>query len=281
MLQKSLRPSFFDVAVLSRFEGMCFKRRRNDRQPMVKRVADGSFRVTRVQGNVVARRERQLLNWLCEHLPAAVTPDHLTLFSVVGAFVVFCSYVASRSQPGFLWLASIGLLLNWFGDSLDGSLARYRRIERPIYGYFLDHTVDAFNNLLIMAGLGFTRDVSMAAALFALIGYFLLCIYVFINNHLSGVMRLSFLWGGPTELRAMIIGINTAMFFAPRASFAVGTASFTPYEALVVFAGAVMTLIFAYRVVTGIFELRHPSRSGAAMPSAAQSSSMKPSRLSK
>ena len=237
--------------------------------------------MTRVQGNVVARRERQLLNWLCEHLPEAVTPDRLTLFSVIGALIAFGGYVASRNQPGFLWLASLGLVLNWFGDSLDGSLARHRRIERPIYGYFLDHTVDAFNNLLIMAGLGFSRDISMAAALFALIGYFLLCIYVFINNHLSGVMRLSFLWGGPTELRAMIIAINTAMFFAPHASFAIGAASFTVYEALLVFAGAVMTLIFVYRVVLGIRELRHPSRCGAASPSPVQSSSMKPSRFSK
>ena len=246
---------------------------------MAGRPADGTFRVTRVQGNLVARRERQLLNWICARLPASVTPDRLTALSVVGAVLTFASYVASRNQPAFLWLASFGIVVNWFGDSLDGSLARHRRIERPIYGYFLDHTVDALCNLLIMAGLGFTREVSMGASLFALIGYFLLCIYVFINNHLSGVMRLSFLWGGPTELRFMIVCLNVGMYFAGHVDFTFDGLSFTIYEALVVFAGLVMTLIFLQRVVLGVVELRHPSRNGA-LPGS-QSVSMKASSASK
>ena len=246
---------------------------------MVDCVSDETFRVTRVQGNIVARRERQLLNWLCKRLPAFVTPDSLTTLSVIGAVIVFASYVASRSHPAFLWLASLGLVINWFGDSLDGSLARHRHIERPIYGYFLDHTVDALCNLLIMAGLGFTRDVSMAVALFALIGYFLLCIYVFINNHVSGVFRLSFLWGGPTELRFLIVCLNTGMFFAPRAGVTISGSFVSVYEALVLLAGTVFTLIFVYRTAVGVLELRDPARSGAG--SMTQSPSMKASSPSK
>ncbi len=246
---------------------------------MVECVADRTFHVTRVQGNIVARRERQLLDWLCKRLPAFVTPDSLTALSVIGAIVVFAGYVASRNQPAFLWVASSGLVINWFGDSLDGSLARHRHIERPIYGYFLDHTVDALCNLLIMAGLGFSRDVSMAAALFALIGYFLLCIYVFINNHVSGVFRLSFLWGGPTELRFMIICLNTGMFFAPHAGVTLGGSFVSVYEALVLLAGTVLTLIFVYRMALGIHEFRDPARSGAVK--GAQSASMKASSPSK
>ena len=246
---------------------------------MVECGADETFRVTRIQGNIVARRERQLLNWLCARLPACVTPEALTTLSVIGAVVVFASYILSRSHPTFLWMASFGLAINWFGDSLDGSLARHRHIERPIYGYFLDHTVDALCNLLIMAGLGFSRDVSMAAALFALIGYFLLCIYVFINNHVSGVFRLSFLWGGPTELRVLIVCLNIGMFVAPHAGITLAGSFLSFYEALVLLAGTVMTLIFVYRVVLGIRELRDPARSGAA--SGAQSPSMKASSPSK
>ncbi len=242
-------------------------------------MADGTFRVTRIQENIVARRERQLLNWLCARLPAFVTPDRLTTLSVLGAIVVFAGYVASRSYPGFLWVASVGLVINWFGDSLDGSLARHRRIERPIYGYFLDHTVDALCNLLIMAGLGFSRDVAMAVSLFALIGYFLLCIYVFINNHVSGVFQLSFLWGGPTELRFMIVCLNAGMFFAPHAGVTIGGSFVSVYEALVLLAGTVFTLLFIQRTALGIRELRDPSRSGAA--ASAQSSSIKVSSASK
>ncbi len=242
-------------------------------------MADGTFRVTRIQGNLVARRERQLLTWLCTRLPAFVTPDSLTAFSVLGAIIVFAGYIASRSFPGFLWVASLGLVINWFGDSLDGSLARHRRIERPVYGYFVDHTVDALCNLLIMAGLGFSRDVAMAVSLFALIGYFLLCIYVFINNHVSGVFQLSFLWGGPTELRLMLVCLNAGMFFAPHAGVTVGGSFVSVYEALVLLAGTIFTVLFIQRTVLGIREFRHPARNGAAAP--AQSSSMKASSASK
>ena len=86
----------------------------------------------------------------------------------------------------WLWVASLGFVVHWLGDSLDGSLARYRRCERPLYGYFLDHTVDAICNFLVMAGLGFSPWVRMDTALFTLIGYYLLCMYVFINNQVSG-----------------------------------------------------------------------------------------------
>ena len=225
-----------------------------------------SFRVLRIQTNVIARRERQLLTWFCAHLPAWITSDRLTAISVVGAALVFVSYILSRTMPALLWLASFGLMLNWFGDSLDGSLARYRSMERPIYGYFLDHTIDAINNLLIMAGIGFTLHVRMDVALFALIGYYLLCIYVFINNHLSGVFQLSFLGLGPTELRLGLVGINTWMFFAGHLGATLGTQFFSAYDALLLIAGTIFTIIFVIRMMAGIRELRDPSRSGAASP---------------
>ena len=192
---------------------------------------DGRFRVSRIQTNVVALRERQVLTWLCTKLPAWTTPDGLTALGVAGAGLVFVSYVASRFHPGFLWLASLGLVIHWFGDSLDGSLARHRHIERPIYGYFLDHTVDAICNLMIMAGIGFTFGVRMDVALFALLGYYLLCMYVFITNHLSGIFQLSFLGFGPTELRLCLIAINTWMFFAGPFGLAIDDGQvFSPYR---------------------------------------------------
>ncbi len=235
-------------------------------------VQDKPFRVRRIQANVVARRERQLLTWLCARLPPWITSDRLTFISVVGASLVFVSYILSRTMPVMLWLASFGLALNWFGDSLDGSLARYRSMERPIYGYFLDHTIDAINNLLIMAGIGFTLHVRMDVALFALVGYYLLCMYVFINNHLSGVFQLSFLGFGPTELRLCLVAINTWMFFAGHVGATLGTQFFSAYDALLLFAGAVFTIIFVVRMLAGIRELRDPSRSGARPPEAGPSS---------
>ena len=224
------------------------------------------FRVLRIQTNVVARRERQLLTWLCVRLPSWITSDRLTAVSVLGAGLVFVSYVLSRMMPGLLWLASLGLVVNWFGDSLDGSLARHRAMERPIYGYFIDHTVDAINNLLIMAGIGFTLHVRMDVALFALVGYYLLCIYVFISNHLSGVFQLSFLGFGPTELRLCLIAINAWMFFSGHVGATLGNQFFSAYDALLLLAGAAFTAVFVTRVLAGIRDLRHPNRSGAQQP---------------
>ena len=113
-------------------------------------------------------------------MPAWVTPDRLTAVGALGAIVTASGYVASRWAPGFLFLASLGIVMNWFGDSLDGSLARHRRVERPKYGYFLDHSVDAANNLVFAIGLGLSPYVSMAAALFLLCSYYLLSIRVFL-----------------------------------------------------------------------------------------------------
>lgn len=238
----------------------------------------GGFKITRIQGNMVARKERQLLNWLCARLPNWVTPDGLTMFGVFGAVLTFASYVASRADPAFLWLASLGYVMHWFGDSLDGSLARFRRIERPIYGYFVDHTVDAVTNLLLMSGIGFSLDVRMDAALFALLGYYLLCMYVFIKNHLSGVLQLSFIGFGPTELRICLVAITTAMFFFGRVGFTLGGAFFSWYDAILIFAGFAFLLVFLAKMVVGIRELRDPSRSGA---KPAQSASMNASRAVK
>ncbi len=223
---------------------------------------NGGFRITRIQANMVARKERQLLNWLCARLPDRVTPDGLTIFGVAGAALTFVSYIASRTDPAFLWLASLGYVIHWFGDSLDGSVARYRHIERPIYGYFVDHTVDAVTNLLLMSGLGFSLDVRMDTALFALLGYYLLCMYVFIKNHLSGVLQLSFLGFGPTELRICLVLITTAMFFFGRVGFTIGGVFFSWYDAVLIFAGAAFLSVFLVRMAAGIRELRDPARNG-------------------
>ncbi len=236
----------------------------------------GRFRVSRIQANVIAKSERRLLTWLAAHLPAWVTPDGLTVVSVCGAAVVLVGEAASRHHLGYLWLGSAGLVMNWFGDSLDGSLARFRQIERPIYGYFLDHTVDALNNFMIMTGFGLAPFIRMDVALFALVGYFFMCMYVFINNHLSGVFQLSFLGLGPTELRLCLIAINVAMLVFGPVAFSVAGQVFSPYDAVLIFAGIVFIAIYVARVAIGIRTLRHPSRSGATPQSAARNSSSAP-----
>ena len=160
---------------------------------------------TRIQNNVLARPERTVLDWLCSHMPSAITPDILTSIGVAGAVIVLAGYVGSRFDPAFFWLASVGFLVNWFGDLLDGSLARFRGVESPRYGYFLDHSADAVSILLVLVGLGFSAYVRLDVALAVLISYFLMCIYVFLYNHVSGSFQISFASLGPTELRIGLI----------------------------------------------------------------------------
>ncbi|HJQ14312.1 MAG TPA: CDP-alcohol phosphatidyltransferase family protein, partial [Anaerolineales bacterium] len=114
----------------------------------------------RVNDILLGPLERPTLKWLAAHMPAWVTPDICTIVGVLGSLGVTASYILTTYDRNFLWLASLGFVVNWLGDSLDGTLARYRRIERPIYGFFVDHTIDACSVSVIMLGLGLTPYVS-------------------------------------------------------------------------------------------------------------------------
>jgi phosphatidylglycerophosphate synthase len=170
---------------------------------------------TRIQQNILAANERRLLNWLCARLPAWVTPDQLTLLGFLGAVTICAGYVASNVHINWLWLALAGYLVNWFGDSLDGSLARFRKIERPRYGYFLDHSVDALATMILLIGLGLTPHIRLDVALFGLVGYMLLSVHTFISAQVLGEFKLTYMAGGPTEMRLMLMALTGAMFIVP------------------------------------------------------------------
>ncbi|ACK51647.1 hypothetical protein Msil_2725 [Methylocella silvestris BL2] len=226
----------------------------------------------RVQANILARRERAILNWICARIPGAVTPDGLTALGVFGAFVVLTGYVGSRFDPAFFWLATFGFFVHWFGDSLDGSLARFRHIERPRYGYFLDHAVDALCNLLILAGLGFSAYVRLDVALFVLIGYFLLCMYVFLYNHVSGSFQLSFLALGPTELRLGLILINFWMYMSGPSKIMIAGQAFSAYDLVFCLVGGIFVSLF----VVNTFKVASRLRREDSRPASAASASAKP-----
>lgn len=210
----------------------------------------------RVQANLVARHERRALDWMCARMPYWVTPDGLTLGGVVGALLAFVGYCGTLFDAAFVWLATFGIVVHWFGDSLDGSLARHRGCERPRYGYFLDHSVDALCNLLIVAGLGLSSFVRLDVALFVLCGYYLLCIYVFLYNHVSGVFRLSFLALGPTELRLGLVAINCWFFVGEYFGATAAGALLSPQDCFLIAVGVVFVSIFVFQTSTTIAMLR-------------------------
>jgi archaetidylinositol phosphate synthase len=158
--------------------------------------------------------ERKLLAWFCARLPAWVTPDVLTLVGFLAGVIIAASYALTNLSRSFLWVGSLGLILHWFGDSLDGSLARYRKIERPRYGYYIDHSLDTLVGTLIALGIGASPFVRLDCVFFAIIAYLMMSVSASITACVTGVFQISYGKLGPTELRAAIIVANTIFFFA-------------------------------------------------------------------
>lgn len=168
----------------------------------------------RVQTSILNAAEKKVLVWLAGKQPDWVTSDFLTFTGFIGAVVIAVGYFLS-SNPAFLWLASFGWILNWYGDSLDGTLARVRNQQRPIYGFFIDHNVDCINEAFMFIGIGLSPLMSLNIALLALVSYLLISVYVYISAHLKGEFKLTYGKMGPTELRVIMVIVNTLWFFIP------------------------------------------------------------------
>ena len=163
----------------------------------------------RIQTSVLNALEKKVLVWLAQRQPRWVTSDMMTFIGVLGAVVIAVGYILTSQNINFLWLSSLGFIINWYGDSLDGTLARVRNTQRPIYGYYLDHTVDAINEVMIFVGVGLSGLMRLEIALLALVMYLLMTINVSINAHLKKEFKLTYASMGPTEFRIIMIIINT------------------------------------------------------------------------
>lgn len=161
--------------------------------------------VSRIHQSWLAEQERHLLIWLAARLPGWTTPDHLTLLGVIGALLCGLAFWASSLFPGLLWFACLGLVMNWFGDSLDGNLARYRKIERPLYGFFIDHTTDVISQAFIFIGLGLSPFMRFDMACLLLLSYWLAALYTFIRAVAVQIFQISYFGIGPTEIRLALI----------------------------------------------------------------------------
>jgi archaetidylinositol phosphate synthase len=170
----------------------------------------------RIQTSITAAHEKRLIAWLCARLPLWLTPDKLTIIGFVGSLMSFAGYILSGENPLWLWLAISGYFFNWFGDSLDGSIARYRKVERPKYGYFLDHSLDSFSTMILVVSIGASPYVTMTIAMFVLIGYLLLSIHTFLAAKVTDEFKLTYATLGPTEMRLMLIVMTLMMlWFGP------------------------------------------------------------------
>ncbi len=167
---------------------------------------------TRKMTFLTAEPERRLLRAMAARIPRRIHSNHLTGLGVAGSLGVGVSYALTTFNPLWLWAASVALIVNWFGDSLDGTLARVRKTERPKYGYYLDHVVDAFNTVIIGGGIGLSPYVSIELALLLVIMYLLLSINVYIETQVYGTFKMGYGVFGPTEVRILLILCNLALY---------------------------------------------------------------------
>jgi archaetidylinositol phosphate synthase len=179
------------------------------------------FRETRRElASVTANQEKKILLWLAARMPARVSSDHLTLLGLLAMVLAGGAYALSRRDPAWLHAVNVLLFVNWFGDSLDGTLARFRNRARPRYGFYIDHLVDAVGVLFLLGGLARSGFMSPPVAVALLLAYYLLSINIYLATHTLGVFRIAYGRVGGTELRILLAGGNLALLAMPRLSWA-------------------------------------------------------------
>jgi phosphatidylglycerophosphate synthase len=169
----------------------------------------------RIQTSILNSLEKKALVWMALRIPRKINSDHLTVLGFMGALLSSAGYILSNLESNFLWLASLGLLVNWFGDSLDGTLARVRKAQRPTYGFFIDHSIDGLTVFAICVGAGLSPYINFAVAMLILAGYLLLSVLTYINTYLKGEFKITYNKLGPTEFRLLVILINTLFIYYP------------------------------------------------------------------
>lgn len=185
--------------------------------------------VKRMNDSALGALERPALAWMADRVPASVLPNHLTILGVLGAAVTAAGFVLSRWLLSWLWLACLGLVMNWIGDSLDGTLARRRHIERPRFGFFVDHTSDLFSQVIIFLSLGASPCAHFAVACLGLIAFLMGFVYTLIGAQVRNTLRITYFGFGPSEIRALLFlgNLSTLAFgivhlqipFAPLGGF--------------------------------------------------------------
>ncbi len=159
--------------------------------------------------------ERPTLRWLAGAMPAWVSPDMLTAIGFGGMVIAAAGYGLASRNPAMLWLASAGLLVNWFGDSLDGTVARVRGTERPRYGFFIDNTTDVLEYAIFTVGMGLSGYLRWELAFAGLAAFYMMMLIELIKARVTDVLQIAIAGVGLTEVRAVFIILNVVMFFVP------------------------------------------------------------------
>lgn len=175
----------------------------------------GNEKATRIQTSILNGVEKKALVYLAKKQPKWMTSDALTLIGIIGALLSAAGYILCNWSLQWLWLASAGLVINWYGDSLDGTIARVRHTQRPVYGFFIDHNVDIFTLFVACVAAGLSPLMKLSSALMVLVAYLAITAHTYIGTILKNEFKLTYGKLGPTEFRLLIIIFNTLLIYIP------------------------------------------------------------------
>lgn len=215
---------------------------------------------------LLARPEARALEWIARRLPAWVMPDHLTALGVLAAFGIAAAYALSGQSDAWLWAASGLLVVHWLGDSLDGTLARVRRTERPRYGYYLDHLVDAIATAVIGLGLGLSPHLLVLTGLVIVVAYLVLSINTYLETQALGVFSLGYGRLGPTEARLALIGLNALLALGLTPSVSVAGLGLSVLDLAGLGAAGAMLVAVSVRAARNLRELGRLEPAAQAAP---------------
>src|SRR3954469_14805600 len=207
---------------------------------------------TREPNFLLARHEKRVLTAIARRLPRWILPDDLTALGVASALGIGIAYLATNADHKWLWVASVLLVVHWLGDSLDGTLARVRGIERPRYGYYLDHLVDAISTACIGIGLGLSPFMLLATGAIIVVAYLMLSINVYLESQAFGRFSIGYGKVGPTEVRLLLIALNTALALGAPLGFHIAGIGMTAFDVVGLGIAGLMATLLAGRAVKNL-----------------------------
>jgi phosphatidylglycerophosphate synthase len=210
---------------------------------------------TREPNFLLARHEKRVLTAIARRLPRWVLPDDLTALGVASAIGICIAYCATNADHRWLWVASVLLVVHWLGDSLDGTLARVRGIERPRYGYYLDHLVDAISTACIGIGLGLSPFMLLSTGALIVVAYLMLSINVYLESYALGRFSIGYGRIGPTEVRIVLIALNVALALGAGLGFHLAGIGMTAVDLVGLGVAALMCVLMVGRAVANLRRL--------------------------
>jgi phosphatidylglycerophosphate synthase len=181
------------------------------------RIGSAFRTAPRLQQSLTAAAEKRTLLWMAARTPGWVSSDHLTLLGFGAQFLAGVGYALGGWNKQFLWLATLFIAVNWLGDSLDGTLARFRNQQRPRYGFYVDHMADTFGAVFLMGGLALSGFLHWQVAAGMLVGFLILSTESYLTTYTIGKFHMSYALFGPTEIRILLMIGNVALIYRPLA----------------------------------------------------------------